>query len=602
MENFTILNPDNTGYENDGYLFIYAVPESADVNSVYILPKYAASTADCTWSVDGKGRLCVEVSTWRRDFEMTGVEINGDSYSFFPKISDPSIDKDFPSYFSLEVDSSETPGALCFDGSVGRLESTSKLLTSIESENSQNMTLRMLISNNYLQKNYKSQDLSGATIYSLPYSFFYYPNIVQYPDIRFRMDGGSVANNLTNLIDDAPCPFVYFNNTFTFNNFVGYSGLNNTVYVEIPAVLDAENLVQVYFYVKSGKKTFAVTRETGTHTLVNLPFSAEDVGECTVFARMYQLVGDEYYLSLNRTYGNTLTLISYSGIDVYNLTASRLNNVEKTTTITFNCPVPELIYEGTDYNSLKEVKFRYRNVDDSTWSDWSTNGIVKGANDQYTITMDFDIAESYMFEVYVEDELQSATESVQILQGKPLFSQSEKGYFTVGGFPDDNYSDCKLQVLDSGAYIKDKVIVGDSTIKGVKNNLTTSSEGSYVLDAYQGKVLNDKITTINSNLTPTSAVMLVSSNGLYIYYVKVGCIIQLHVIWRNHYIAVNDGGTIIYTLPTSCRPIMAVNVRNAYDNCYDNVEIETDGAIKVISQMETASYYGDITATYITVS
>lgn len=501
MGNFTILNPDDTGCENDGYLFIYAVPESADVNSVYILPKYIASTADCTWSVDGKGRLCVEVSSWRRDREMTGVEINGDSYSFFPEISYPAIDEDFPSYFTIQVDSSETLGALCFDGSVGRLETTSKYLTSIESENTQKMALRMLISNDYLQKNYKTRDLYGSTIYSLPYSFFYYPNIVQYPNIRVYLSGACNADDLINLIQDAPVPILFFDNPFTISSDVGYATVSNLIHYQVPAVTDAIYDIVLSIKPKESRYRYGFKTTTGMSSWFSLNFGKEDVGECSVFAQMYQKIGEEIYHSLNPTYGNPLTVIDYSGIDVYNLTASRLNNVEKTTTITFNCPVPELIYEGTDYNSLKEIKYRYRNVDSSTWSDWSTSGIVKGANDQYTITMDFEIAESYMFEVYVEDEVQSTTESVQILQGKPLFSQSEKGYFVVGGFPDDNYNDCKLQVLDSGAYVKDKVIIGDSTIKGVKNNLTTSSGGEYVLDAYQGKMLNDKITTINSNLT-----------------------------------------------------------------------------------------------------
>lgn len=43
--------------------------------------------------------------------------------------------------------------------------------------------------------------------------------------------------------------------------------------------------------------------------------------------------------------------------------------------------------------------------------------------------------------------------------------------------------------------------LGYAAFRNVANNLTTSSGGSYVLDAYQGKVLNDKITTINSNLS-----------------------------------------------------------------------------------------------------
>ena len=70
---------------------------------------------------------------------------------------------------------------------------------------------------------------------------------------------------------------------------------------------------------------------------------------------------------------------------------------------------------------------------------------------------------------------------------------------------------------------QNRILTGDATWKTIntllsnsgmiKNNLTTSSSGS-VLDAYQGKVLNDKITSTNSTVSSLSSKLTTANNNI----------------------------------------------------------------------------------------
>ena len=70
---------------------------------------------------------------------------------------------------------------------------------------------------------------------------------------------------------------------------------------------------------------------------------------------------------------------------------------------------------------------------------------------------------------------------------------------------------------------QNRILTGDATLKTVntllsnsgmiKNNLTTSSSGS-ILDAYQGKVLNDKITSTNSTVSSLNSKITTANNNI----------------------------------------------------------------------------------------
>ena len=70
---------------------------------------------------------------------------------------------------------------------------------------------------------------------------------------------------------------------------------------------------------------------------------------------------------------------------------------------------------------------------------------------------------------------------------------------------------------------QDRILTGDATWKTIntllsnsgliKNNLTTTASGS-VLDAYQGKVLNDKITSTNSTVSSLNSKITTANNNI----------------------------------------------------------------------------------------
>ncbi len=70
----------------------------------------------------------------------------------------------------------------------------------------------------------------------------------------------------------------------------------------------------------------------------------------------------------------------------------------------------------------------------------------------------------------------------------------EDGTYLVAGTTDAN----KITFLNLVNAIKKKL--GAAAQKSVANNLTTAAAGTSVLDAYQGKLLSDKIDSLNSTL------------------------------------------------------------------------------------------------------
>lgn len=71
----------------------------------------------------------------------------------------------------------------------------------------------------------------------------------------------------------------------------------------------------------------------------------------------------------------------------------------------------------------------------------------------------------------------------------------EDGTYLVAGTTDAN----KITFLNLVNAIKKKL--GAAAQKSVANNLTTAASGTSVLDAYQGKLLSDKIDLLNSTLS-----------------------------------------------------------------------------------------------------
>ena len=104
------------------------------------------------------------------------------------------------------------------------------------------------------------------------------------------------------------------------------------------------------------------------------------------------------------------------------------------------------------------------------------------------------------------------------------------------------FTDLKT-VAFSGAYsdLTGKPTLGDAASKSVANNLTTASAGSAVLDAYQGKVLEDELHPAYANkVAPTMAtnVTLYRNNNY-----RLGNFIMINMVLRV-YATIPNGGNL----------------------------------------------------------
>ena len=114
-------------------------------------------------------------------------------------------------------------------------------------------------------------------------------------------------------------------------------------------------------------------------------------------------------------------------------------------------------------------------------------------------------------------------------------------------------------VLDArqGKILDDKIPTGAAASKAVANNLTTASAGTAVLDAYQGKIVNDKITNLGVSSSATGAVgsSFSAANYKYCYLKKVGKMVFMSMgLGYNTASETIPTGTTLFTIPAGYRP------------------------------------------------
>ena len=119
---------------------------------------------------------------------------------------------------------------------------------------------------------------------------------------------------------------------------------------------------------------------------------------------------------------------------------------------------------------------------------------------------------------------------------------SGDGITTIWGKIKKFFTDLKT-VAFTGAYsdLTGKPTLGDAASKAVANNLTTASAGSAVLDAYQGKVLEDELHPAYANkVAPTMAtnVTLYRNNNY-----RLGNFIMINMVLRV-YATIPNGGNL----------------------------------------------------------
>lgn len=130
----------------------------------------------------------------------------------------------------------------------------------------------------------------------------------------------------------------------------------------------------------------------------------------------------------------------------------------------------------------------------------------------------------------------------------------EDGTYLVAGLTDAN----KITFLNLVNAIKKKL--GAAAQKSVANNLTTAAAGTSVLDAYQGKLLSDKIDSLNSTMMVTAGSFrnLSSKISNYSKAAKMGNLVVLHLNFELKNAIVN--GDCLIAVPSNMIPSDAVEL------------------------------------------
>ncbi len=175
--------------------------------------------------------------------------------------------------------------------------------------------------------------------------------------------------------------------------------------------------------------------------------------------------------------------------------------------------------------------YRYRITGTTTWTtgltaitivksgaNFSFNGVLRGDSSDNG----FEIANGYEIEIIVSDKLTSKTFNCNISPSSPAL-EVYKNNVSLGGIYDEAL-DGRVQLL--GKYVVSEenshAKIEDTPIN-IINNLTTASAGLGMLDAYQGKVLNDKFTPVvlYNNSTGTNGTVTLSETFANFSFVDV---------------------------------------------------------------------------------
>ena len=134
--------------------------------------------------------------------------------------------------------------------------------------------------------------------------------------------------------------------------------------------------------------------------------------------------------------------LAYKDITVYdytkpviNIVATRLNNFENETTVKISGTYTRLTINDTDKNTIKSVKYRYREAG-GTWSGWTTltTSVVSGKFTCNDVILSLDNTKSFEFEVQATDNLDSNTNTASVDIGQAIFfvSSNKKACYING--------------------------------------------------------------------------------------------------------------------------------------------------------------------------
>lgn len=185
--------------------------------------------------------------------------------------------------------------------------------------------------------------------------------------------------------------------------------------------------------------------------------------------------------------------INYIPVTKGNITVSRNNGVSEEVKLKIDGNYNAINF-GVVINSIKTSKYRFKTKENTEWSDYENFEISTGATGENgsfsfdgfikgdTETFGFNISNSYMFEVLIEDELSSVIFTANLGSGIPNIALAKNGVGIMGKYDDEVGG-----LLQVGGK--------DITKKAIATAYLSSN-----LASYSGKISLDAIISNSSNL------------------------------------------------------------------------------------------------------
>lgn len=135
-----------------------------------------------------------------------------------------------------------------------------------------------------------------------------------------------------------------------------------------------------------------------------------------------------------RSVYKTITVIPYDRPNVYSITLRRTNEIESEIQLVFSGSISSININGTDKNSLKSVRYRYKKTNASSYGnfiDLLSSVAVSGTSFSFSNLelCDFDVNSSYNFHLEIRDVFDSMTVTDMyfiVPQGTPLIALCKK--------------------------------------------------------------------------------------------------------------------------------------------------------------------------------
>lgn len=191
-----------------------------------------------------------------------------------------------------------------------------------------------------------------------------------------------------------------------------------------------------------------------------------------------------------------LTTIDYTELIKGDISVVRQTGTSEETTLTLSGQI-NLVNFGSVTNSIKVAKYRYKQSDSSTWSNYNNINISTDSSGNFSYNgliagdtlLGFDESNSYNIEVVISDELSTITYTANLGSAIPNIALHKDGVSIMGKY--DTNEGGLLQVagkdISKNYKINDNTLFFDTTIKNTITPTTGSNYSAYG-DCYYYKI------------------------------------------------------------------------------------------------------------------